>query len=124
MSKGKANVSLIVKETLVCIVLAVFAVGLNFLLFGKMFMEEVNVASAGTYSQIEKTNYVVVNGNIQDAQNPTETYEASPTELETYQSEYRYEVGTINPFISEDSVNDLPSELVGQSGAAKTEATN
>lgn len=112
----KGNVSLIIKEVLACTVLVVFALAINFILFGKLLSNDVRFANAGTYEQIERKNYTVVNGNIQDMQNPTETYEATPNELETYQSEYRYEIGTINPFVSADTVNDLPEELVGQSG--------
>lgn len=112
----KGNASLIIKEVLTCIVLIAFALCINFLLFSRLFSNKIKVATAGTYNQIERKDYTVVNGNIQDIQNPTETYEATSNELETYQTEYRYEIGTINPFVSSDATNDLPQELVGQSG--------
>lgn len=108
----KGNTALIIKEILFSIVFIMFALVINFLLFYKLLSNDIRIANAGMYEQIERKNYTVVNGNIQDMQNPTETYEATPNELETYQSEYRYEVGTINPFVSSDAVNDLPQEVI------------
>lgn len=113
---SKVNVSLIIKEVLMCIIFVMMALLLNFILFKNLFTDKIEVAKAGSYTAIVESNYTVVNGTVQDRQDPTETYEATPSELETYQSEYRYEIGTVNPFVSSDSVNDLPQEIVGVSG--------
>ena len=113
---SKVNVSLIIKEVLMCIIAIIFALLINLIIFKAFFVRDITVGTAGSYAPIQESNYTVVNGTLQDRQDPTETYAASPSELETYQSEYRYEIGTINPFVSSDAVNDLPQETVGAGG--------
>ena len=114
----KDNTMFIVKEVAICLVLAVLAVGANVVFLKKYAPTDVNVEKAKTelYASIDQKKYVVINADIQEEQNPTQKYETANSQLDTYQTEYRYIPGTINPFVSTGSVNDLPTEIVGVSG--------
>ena len=105
----------ILQEIGICLVIAFVAVGVNVFLFKDLFFEELAVPAANEYASIDQSKYKVV-GDIQDAQNATQTYEASPSQIEDFLTESRYTPGTINPFVSNSSENDLPSEVVGTSG--------
>ena len=114
----KDNTMFIVKEVAICLGLAIIAVGFNIVWLKKYAPIDVNVEKAKTevYASIDQKKYVVINADIQEEQNPTQRYETANSELDTYQTEYRYIPGTINPFVSTGSVNDLPTEVVGVSG--------
>ncbi len=102
----------IIQEVLICTVIVALAVGVNAFLFVKQYPSGVEVPEAAKYSAIKKDNYKVI-GDIQNAQNPTEIYDASISQLETYQTEWRYQPGTTNPFEASQPVNDLPSDYIG-----------
>lgn len=106
----------ILQEIAICLLFAVVAVGVNVFLFKDLFFVELNVPAANEYASIERDKYKVV-GDIQDAQNATQTYEASSSQIEDYLTESRYNQGTINPFVSSSSENDLPSETVSGASA-------
>ena len=108
----------IVKEVAICLGLAIIAVGANVVFLKKFAPMDVEVEKAKTnvYASIDQEKYVVINADIQEEQNPTQKYETANSQLDTYQTEYRYVPGTINPFVSNGSVNDLPTEVVGVSG--------
>ena len=112
------NTLFVLKEVGICIGLVIIAIGLNVFLFQKYLTTDVVVESAKTdlYSAIDQKRYVLINADIQEEQNPTQKYETENKQLDDYQTEYRYVPGTINPFVSTDSVNDLPTEIVGVSG--------
>ena len=114
----KDNTLFILKEVAICLGLAVIAVGLNIFLLRDYTAVDVTVEKAQTdlYASIDQSKYVVINADIQEEQNPTQKYETANSQLDTYQTEYRYIPGTINPFVSNGSVNDLPTEIVGVSG--------
>ncbi len=114
----KENTLFVLKEVGICIGLVIIAIGLNVFLFQKYLTTDVVVESAKTdlYSAIDQKRYVLINADIQEEQNPTQKYETENKQLDDYQTEYRYVPGTINPFVSTDSVNDLPTEIVGVSG--------
>lgn len=114
----KENTLFVLKEVGICIGLVIIAIGLNVFLFQKYLTSDVVVESAKTdlYSAIDQKRYVLINADIQEEQNPTQKYETENKQLDDYQTEYRYVPGTINPFVSTDSVNDLPTEIVGVSG--------
>ena len=114
----KENTLFILKEVGICLGLVIIAVGLNVFLFQKYLPTDVVVESAKTnlYSSIDQKRYVLINADIQEEQNPTQKYETANKQLDDYQTEYRYVPGTINPFVSTDLVNDLPTEIVGVSG--------
>lgn len=114
----KENTLLVIKEVVFCILLVIVAVGLNIMLLYKYMVvgEKIETAKTDLYSSIDQKRYVVINADIQEEQNPTQKYETADKQLDNYQTEYRYIPGTINPFVSNDSVNDLPTEIVGVSG--------
>ena len=114
----KDNTMFIVKEVAICLGLAIIAVGANVVFLKKFAPMDVEVEKAKTnvYASIDQEKYVVINADIQEEQNPTQKYETANSQLDTYQTEYRYVPGTINPFVSTGSVNDLPTEIVGVSG--------
>ena len=114
----KDNTMFIVKEVAICLGLAIIAVGANVVFLKKFAPMDVEVEKAKTnvYASIDQEKYVVINADIQEEQNPTQKYETANSQLDTYQTEYRYVPGTINPFVSNGSVNDLPTEVVGVSG--------
>ena len=105
----------ILQEVGICLVIAIVAVLVNFVLFKGVFFSELDVPAANEYASIDQSKYKVV-GDIQDAQNATQTYEVSSSKIEDFLTESRYTPGTINPFVSNSSENDLPSEIVGSSG--------
>ena len=111
----KENILFVLKEVMLCIGIAIIAVGLNIFLFKNYFMNNVTVDSAKTelYAAIDKSKYVLINADIQEEQNPTQKYETVNEELDNYQTEYRYVPGTINPFMSSENSSDLPSETIG-----------
>ena len=114
----KDNTLFIMKEVAICLGLAVIAVGANIFFLKNYAPIDVTVEKAKTnlYASIDQSKYVVINADIQEEQNPTQKYETADKQLDNYQTEYRYIPGTINPFVSTDSVNDLPTEIVGVSG--------
>lgn len=103
---------IVIKEIIFSILLIGVALGLNYYLFMNLNLDDEKIVSSAEYTKIEQDRFRVINGNIQDVQNPTLTYATTSNELEDYQSDYRYIPGTINPFITSDSTNDLPTELV------------
>ncbi len=114
----KDNTLFIVKEVAICLGLAVIAVGANIFFLRNYAPLDVKVEKAKTdiYASIDQKKYVVINADIQEEQNPTQKYETENSELDIYQTEYRYIPGTINPFVSSGTENDLPTEVVGVSG--------
>lgn len=107
----KEKVIMIIKEIVICLLLIVVVLGLNFLLFKDYMKDEIKVAEVKSYEKIDRSNYEVDQKNVEEY-SKTETYETTNTDVQTYQTEYRYEVGTINPFVADGTVNDLPSETV------------
>ena len=105
----------IIQEVGICLLIAAVAVGGVLVLFNTVNFKELDVPAANEYASIDQNKYKVV-GDIQDAQNATQTYEASSSQIEDFLTESRYTPGTINPFVSNSSENDLPSEVVGASG--------
>ena len=114
----KDNTMFILKEVAICLGLAVIAVGLNIFLLKDHTAVDVTVGKAQTdiYTHIDQNKYVVINADIQEEQNPTQKYETANSQLDAFQTEYRYIPGTVNPFVSNGSINDLPTEVVGVSG--------
>lgn len=117
----KDNILFVIKEVAVCLGLVAISLGLNAFLFKDYITEDVplETAKTETYNSVEREKYIVINADIQDAQNPTQRYETVDGELDAYASELRFIQGTINPFISEDSGSDLPSEMIGGSEGAE-----
>lgn len=114
----KENVLFVLKEVMICLGLVAISLGLNAYLFKDYVTNDVvlETAKVDVYNSVDRDKYIVINADIQEAQNPTQKYETVDGELDAYASELRFIQGTINPFISEDSVSDLPSEMIGSSG--------
>lgn len=114
----KENVLFVLKEVAICLGLVAISLGLNTYLFKDYVTNDVVIETAktDTYSSVERDKYIVINADIQDAQNPTQRYETVDGELDAYASELRFTQGTINPFTSEDAGSDIPSEMIGSSG--------
>ncbi len=114
----KENTMLVLKEVAICLGLVVIALGLNVFLFKDYLTNDVQIEKAKTdiYASVQRDKYIVINADIQDEQNPTQKYETLTGELDTYTTELRYIQGTINPFVSNDTGSDLPTEMVGTSG--------
>lgn len=102
----------IAKEVGICLLLLIVALGVDAFLFKDVYFKTMDVPAANEYSTINRDLYKVV-GDIQDAQNATQTYEVSSSQIENDLTEYRYTPGTVNPFVSSSSVNDLPTETIG-----------
>lgn len=114
----KENTLFVLKEVAMCLGLAVIAVGLNVFLFKDYIVANVEVEDAKTnaYAAVQRDKYILIGEGIENAQNPTQKYETLDNELDVYATELRYIQGTINPFVSEGSDSDLPTEVVGISG--------
>lgn len=108
--KAKKVLAILKEIAIVIVVIVVVSFG-GLFLFKNYMPYNLEVPKAGQYVKLERENYKVV-GDIQDAQDATETFSTSSSELEIYQTEIRYVPGTINPFSSNDGENDLPSEVV------------
>ncbi len=102
---------LILKEVAIILLVIVVVGGAGFFIFKDYVPYKMEVPPAEKYVNLTRENYKVV-GSIQDAQDATETFSTSPSELEIYQTEIRYIPGTVNPFKGENGDNDLPSETV------------
>ena len=111
----KENVLFVLKEVAVCLGLVVVSLGINTYLFKDYLTEDyiLEAAKTETYSSVQRDKYIVINADIQDAQNPTQRYETVDGELDAYASELRFIQGTVNPFTSVDAGSDLPSDMVG-----------
>lgn len=114
----KENTLFVLKEVAICIGIAIIAVGLNVFLFKDYIVANVEVEDANTkaYAAIKKETYAVKGTGVESAQNPTQKYETVDGELDLYTEELRYIQGTINPFVSNASTSDLPTEVVGVEG--------
>ena len=114
----KENTLFILKEVAICLGLAIIAVGINVFLFKDYIVANIDVEEANTnaYAAVKRDRYNLIGEGIEDAQNPTQKYETVDGELDVYTTELRYIQGTINPFVSESSDSDLPTEVVGISG--------
>lgn len=114
----KENTLFILKEVAICLGLAIIAVGINVFLFKDYIVANIDVEEANTnaYAAVKRDRYILIGEGIEDAQNPTQKYETVDGELDVYTTELRYIQGTINPFVSESSDSDLPTEVVGISG--------
>ena len=110
----------VLQEVGICLLFVLVAVLVNAFLFKDLFFKELSVPGANEYASIDQNKYKVV-GDIQDAQNATQTYEASSSQIEDFLTESRYTPGTINPFVSSSSENDLPSETVGSNEETEEE---
>ncbi len=102
---------LVFKEVGICILFVIFALGINVFAFKDIYFSKLDIPRANSYDEINRNLYKVV-GDIQNAQNETQTYSASQSQIEDYITDYRYTSGTANPFVSESSGNDLPTETV------------
>lgn len=63
------------------------------------------------YVQINKSDYDI-KGDIEDETNPTLTYEATDGQLDGLESGRYVSTGGPNPFTSNSSESDVPSEMV------------
>ena len=115
----KEDILFVLKEVGVCLGLIAISVGLNIFLFKDYATNDVIVENAKveTYSAVEREKYVVINADIQDEQNPTQKYETVDGELDAYATELRFTQGTINPFVSESSGYDIPSDMINSSSS-------
>lgn len=119
MDNKKKRKLLILKETGIILMIIILAVVGGYFAFKDYIPYNLAVPEAAQYAQLVKSNYKVV-GDVQDAQNPTETISTSPTELEIYQTEIRYVPGTVNPFEGGTGDNDLPSEVVSSPSSSES----
>lgn len=110
---------LVVKETLISIALILAVLGVGYFVFQGKYPLDVQVEEATQYVKLAREDYKVV-GDIQDAQGRTESHEVKSSELDLYQTEIRYVPGSVNPFVADNSNNDLPTETVS-SGTQDTE---
>ena len=74
-----------------------------------------DVPNSVTYAKIELGQYDII-GDLEDAKDPTKTYQATTSSLKNLDELRKVHTGTPNPFSSRldvDSGTDLPSEKVG-----------
>ncbi len=119
MENKKRKTLLILKEIGIILVIIILVVVGGYFAFKDYIPYNLSVPEAAQYAQLVRSNYKVV-GDIQDAQDATETFSTSPTELEIYQTEIRYVPGTVNPFKNNAGENDLPSETVTSSSNSES----
>lgn len=119
MENQKRKTLLILKEIGIILVIIILVVAGGYFAFKDYIPYNLSVPEAAQYAQLVRSNYKVV-GDIQDAQDATETFSTSPTELEIYQTEVRYVPGTVNPFENNAGENDLPSETVTSSSNSES----
>ena len=110
----KEDILFVLKEIGICLGLVAISLGMNIFLFKDYTTNEVVVekAKVDMYAGVEREKYVVINADIQDEQNPTQKYETVDGELDAYATELRFLQGTTNPFVSEASGYDIPSEMI------------
>lgn len=115
----------VLKEVGIVLLIIVIVVGGVLFVFKDKVPLDVDVPLVAKYETIDKSKYPVV-GDIQDAQNETEIYEASMNELDQSQTEVRYVPGSINPFVGDTSTTDLPFDVISQNSGdiASTESDN
>ena len=119
----KKKILLTIKEVaIILMVIVVVAFG-GLFVFKNYIPYNIEIPNAEKYVQLVKSNYQVV-GDIQDAQDATETFSTSSSELEIYQTEVRYVPGTVNPFKNGGGENDLPNELVNSSNYTQSQTSD
>ncbi len=116
----KKKILLTIKEVAIILTIIVVVVFGGLFAFKNYIPYNMEIPDAEKYVQLVKSNYQVV-GDIQDAQDATETFSTSSSELEIYQTEVRYVPGTVNPFKNGGGENDLPSELVSSSNYTQSQ---
>lgn len=116
----KKKILLTIKEVAIILTIIVVVVFGGLFAFKNYIPYNIEIPDAEKYVQLVKSNYQVV-GDIQDAQDATETFSTSSSELEIYQTEVRYVPGTVNPFKNGGGENDLPSELVSSSNYTQSQ---
>lgn len=113
----KEDVLFVLKEVGICLGLVTISLGLNTFLFKDYVTNDVVIENAKVdmYASVPRNKYVVIDADIQDEQNPTQKYETVDGELDAYTTELRFIQGTVNPFVSENSDFDIPSEMISSS---------
>ena len=110
---------LIAREIGISLLIIALVVTGGFFLFKESYPSGLEVPEAKQYVKLKREDYKVV-GDIQNAQNPTEIFATTSPELDLYQTEIRYVTGSVNPFVSEGSQTDLPTEVVSTSPTTVT----
>lgn len=101
----------IMKEIGISVIIIIIVSAAAIFAFRDKLPLKLDIPKAQEYDSIDYDNYKVV-GDIQDAIKITIPYEATPSELEMYQTELRYIPGSVNPFVAEEVDTNLPSETV------------
>lgn len=112
---------LIAREIGYTILIIAFVVGGGFFFFKDKHPQKIEIPVAKQYVKLDQSKYQVV-GDIQNAQNATQTFETTTSELDIYQTEVRYVQGSTNPFVANNSQTDLPSEVVSSSNTSVSQS--
>ena len=108
----------ILKETGIAIIVMALVVLAIWLLFNKQmpFLGQ-PIPGPVEYAEIDVKEFSI-EGDIESETNPTQTYEATNAQLNGMQNDRYISTGLINPFSSNNSEPDVPSERVTISNQA------
>lgn len=102
----------ILKETGIAIIVLVLVSLVVWLLFKEQlpFLGQ-DIPEPIEYAEVNKSDFDI-EGNIEDESNPTQTYEATNEQLNGYNTDRIISTGLPNPFNSNNTEADVPTERV------------
>ncbi len=102
----------ILKETGIALVVLILVSLVVWLLFQKQlpFLGQ-EIPEPIEYAEINRADFDIT-GDIEDETNPTQTYEATISQLNGYELERYVSTGLPNPFSSNNAEPDVPTERV------------
>ena len=106
----------IIKEIGIIVGFLVGIIALGAFAFWSKFPIAVEIPQPEVYVMIDKGDYAVATGGIEDAQNETVIYQSTPIDLEKYDEELRYTTGRTEPLGSAGTaIVDIPTDIIQKS---------
>lgn len=103
----------VIKEIGIVVGFLIGIIALGGFAFWNKFPVAVEIPEPEVYVKINKGDYSVATGGIENAQNATVIYQSTSVDLERYDDELRYSTGRTEPLGKpEPAIADIPTDII------------
>ena len=105
----------ILKTVGICIVIIIGIIALAGFAFWNKFPIAVEIPEPAVYVTVNKGDFAVATGGIENAQNETVIYQSTTIDLEKYDDELRYTTGRTEPLGKAEpntATADIPTDII------------
>lgn len=103
----------VLKEIGIAIALLLLFGGVAAFAFWTKFPIAVEIPEPEVYVTINKADFSVATGGIENAQNETVIYQSTTIDLEKYDEELRYTTGRTEPLgVAGSAIADIPTDII------------